>query len=242
MEEKITIGNYTISDIEIDQFIATLSQEQQMYKSVPQFRAQVKERLEEIALFAMDGEEKCLDQSEEFQAAMKITRRDMLGQLAMSKAIEGVEVDEAEAKNYYENNKELFGTPATVSAKHILVDSEDKINEIKNEIDTGAKSFEDAAREYSTCPSGKKGGDLGTFGKGQMVKEFETAAFEGEIKKVIGPVKTQFGYHLIWVDERSESEIEAFENIKEKAMAQLKREKQQEAYDNRIQELRKKFL
>ncbi len=67
---------------------------------------------------------------------------------------------------------------------------------------SGEKVFEDAAKEFSTCPSGQRGGDLGEFGKGQMVKEFEDAAFAAEIGHVVGPVKTQFGYHLIKVEEK----------------------------------------
>lgn len=87
-----------------------------------------------------------------------------------------------------------------VKASHILVKEEAQCNELKEKIANGA-SFEDIARDNSTCPSGKKGGDLGYFGRGQMVKEFETAAFEAGTNEVVGPVKTQFGYHLIKVTE-----------------------------------------
>ncbi|NPV62165.1 MAG: peptidylprolyl isomerase [Methanotrichaceae archaeon] len=85
-----------------------------------------------------------------------------------------------------------------VHACHILVKNEKKAREVTDKISKGM-SFSEAARKYSDCPSGKSGGDLGWFGKGRMVPEFETAAFEGEKGKVLGPVKTQFGYHLIKV-------------------------------------------
>ncbi len=88
-----------------------------------------------------------------------------------------------------------------VRASHILVPTEDKANWIYKEIKNG-KSFEKLAKEYSDCPSKANGGDLGYFGKGQMVGEFEKVAFslkEGEISK---PVKTQFGYHIIKVTGR----------------------------------------
>ena len=88
-----------------------------------------------------------------------------------------------------------------VKASHILVKTEDKANWICNELKKG-KEFGKLAKEYSDCPSKEDGGNLGFFGKGQMVKEFEDAAFslkEGEISK---PVKTQFGYHLIKVTGR----------------------------------------
>lgn len=85
-----------------------------------------------------------------------------------------------------------------VKASHILVSSESEAKALKSEIDEGA-SFEELAKKYSKCPSGKNGGDLGYFRRGQMVKEFENAAFDTEINKVSDPIKTQFGYHLIKV-------------------------------------------
>ncbi|MDR9439398.1 MAG: peptidyl-prolyl cis-trans isomerase [Halomonas sp.] len=91
---------------------------------------------------------------------------------------------------------------AQASARHILVDSEAKCNQLKAEIEAG-RDFAEVAREYSSCPSGKQGGELGTFGPGQMVPEFDKVVFEDEVGKVHGPVKTQFGYHLLEVTERS---------------------------------------
>lgn len=85
-----------------------------------------------------------------------------------------------------------------VHAAHILVKSEKRAKEILDKINAG-ESFAEMAKRKSECPSGKSGGDLGWFGKGRMVPAFEKAAFEGEKGKVIGPVKTEFGYHLIKV-------------------------------------------
>ena len=90
---------------------------------------------------------------------------------------------------------------STVCASHILVPTEIDAIKLKSQI----KNFNDFryyARIYSTCPSGRNGGSLGCFGKGQMVKPFEQAAFEGEIGEVSDPVKTQFGYHLLWITDR----------------------------------------
>ena len=86
-----------------------------------------------------------------------------------------------------------------VHAAHILCKTENKALEVKELLASGQESFAQMARKYSQCPSGKSGGDLGWFGKGRMVPEFEKAAFEGEKGKIIGPVKSQFGYHLIRV-------------------------------------------
>lgn len=85
-----------------------------------------------------------------------------------------------------------------VKASHILISNESEAKALKSQIDEGA-SFEELAQKYSKCPSGANGGDLGYFRRGQMVKEFEDAAFETEINAVSDPIKTQFGYHLIKV-------------------------------------------
>lgn len=89
----------------------------------------------------------------------------------------------------------------SATARHILVESEAKCLQIKAEIEAGT-DFADAAKKYSTCPSRQQGGDLGAFRPGQMVKEFDEAVFSGELNKVLGPVKTQFGYHLLEVTNR----------------------------------------
>jgi peptidyl-prolyl cis-trans isomerase C len=85
-----------------------------------------------------------------------------------------------------------------VHAAHILVKNEKRAKEVLDKIDKGM-SFSEAARKYSDCPSSRNGGDLGWFTKGKMVPEFEKVAFEGEKGKILGPVKSQFGYHLIKV-------------------------------------------
>jgi peptidyl-prolyl cis-trans isomerase C len=90
--------------------------------------------------------------------------------------------------------------PTQVRASHILVPTEKQALELKRKIDEGEK-FHKVAKRFSTCPSKEQGGDLGFFGKGQMVPEFENAAFGAKAGKVAGPVKTQFGYHLILVTE-----------------------------------------
>ena len=92
---------------------------------------------------------------------------------------------------------------AKAQARHILVDSEEKCNDLKQQIIDGA-DFADVARDNSSCPSGKTGGDLGKFGPGQMVKEFDEVVFSGEIGVVHGPVKTQFGYHLLEITSRTD--------------------------------------
>jgi peptidyl-prolyl cis-trans isomerase C len=87
-------------------------------------------------------------------------------------------------------------------ARHILVSSEQECLEIKAKIEAG-EPFESLARKHSSCPSGQQGGELGEFGPGQMVKEFDQVVFNEEVGKVHGPVKTQFGYHLLEITSRT---------------------------------------
>jgi peptidyl-prolyl cis-trans isomerase C len=90
---------------------------------------------------------------------------------------------------------------ATATARHILVTTEEECLKLKTEIEAGS-DFGEVAKLNSSCPSRMRGGDLGSFVPGQMVKEFDEVVFTGEIGKVLGPVKTQFGYHLIEITKR----------------------------------------
>jgi peptidyl-prolyl cis-trans isomerase C len=92
----------------------------------------------------------------------------------------------------------LYCMAAQARASHILVKTEEQAKQIMKRL-TDGEEFAAVAKRFSSCPSGKNGGDLGWFGKGMMVPEFEKIAFEEEVGKVVGPVKTQFGYHVIKV-------------------------------------------
>jgi peptidyl-prolyl cis-trans isomerase C len=91
----------------------------------------------------------------------------------------------------------------TASARHILVSDEQECLDLKTKIEGGA-DFAEIAKKHSLCPSGQSGGDLGEFSKGQMVPEFDTVVFGGELNQTHGPVQTQFGYHLIEITKRSD--------------------------------------
>ena len=88
------------------------------------------------------------------------------------------------------------------SARHILVADQTTCDDLKTRIE-GGEDFAQVAKQYSECPSGQQGGDLGEFSPGMMVKEFDTVVFSADMGKVHGPVKTQFGYHLIEITRRS---------------------------------------
>lgn len=91
----------------------------------------------------------------------------------------------------------------TARARHILVATEQVCEDLKSQIEAGSE-FADLAKAHSECPSGKQGGDLGEFSRGQMVREFDEVVFNAEVGKVHGPVQTQFGYHLIEITQRTD--------------------------------------
>ena len=236
------VGGQEITEELLDLFLQTMPREQQAYISNPQFREQALEQLVSLFLFAKKAEDDKLEETEEFQSVIANAKRDILAQMAMRDVLKTAEVSEEEMKEYYDANQAQYKKGATVSAKHILVAAEEKCNEILAAITSGEKVFEQAAQEFSTCPSGQRGGDLGTFGKGQMVPEFEKAAFEAEINQVLGPVQTQFGYHLIKVEAKNEAEVAAFEEVKESIKRALIQQKQNKLYTDTVAELKEKYM
>ena len=236
------VAGHQITEEELQAFIGHLPKEQQAYASNPQFKEHCKEQLITFHALAKCGEDEKLEETEEFKKGMESARQDILVQMVLKETIESVSVSDDEVKDYFEQNKAQFVKGATVSAKHILTDSEEKCAAILETIVNGEKTFEEAARESSTCPSGAQGGDLGEFGKGQMVKEFEDAAFNAEPGHVVGPVKTQFGYHLIKVEKKNEAKEAGFDEVKDPIRAELLKRKQDQAYLAKVKELKEKYM
>ena len=242
MSEKIlaVAAGHEITEGEVNELIKNYPPEQQIYMSSPQAKQQVLEQIIAFHLFHKMAVEEKITESKEYQEMVEKVKVELASHMAATQVIEGITVEEAEEKKFYDENPDLFAAKAQVSAKHILVDSEDSANDIAKEIADGL-AFEEAAKKYSTCPSKEQGGDLGYFSKGQMVPEFEKAAFEGEVGKVIGPVQTQFGYHLIRVEDKKESSVMSFEQVKDQIHQQLIQNKQKEVYDAKVKELETKY-
>ncbi|SHK86364.1 peptidylprolyl isomerase [Hespellia stercorisuis] len=235
------VAGQEITEADFDSFKQGLPAEQQAYLQNPDAVEFFKKQFVSLYLFAELGKEEKLNETEEYKGTMKNVERDLLGQLAMRNVLQAATVTDEEAESYYNEHKEQFQKPETVHAKHILMESEDEIKDVLNNIEAESISFEDAAQTHSTCPSGQRGGDLGEFGRGQMVAEFEEAAFNADLNKVIGPVKTQFGYHLIKVESHSDAAASPYADVKDSVKTTLIQNKQKEIIEAKEAELRAKY-
>jgi len=148
-----------------------------------------------------------------------------------------IEITEEEMKAYFDEHKDEFAQEQQVHARHILVDDENLAREIYEKLKKG-EDFAELAKQYSTDTATKdNGGDLGFFGKGEMVEEFEKVAFSLKVGEISSPVKTEYGYHIIKVEEKKEAQEPNYENSKEKIKDILFDQKFQEEYYSWIQEL-----
>ena len=169
-----------------------------------------------------------------------VTRRTLVKSL-FDKILNPVTVSDTEINDFYNKNLSNFASPAQTHAHHILVKEEDTAKTLMATLEKEPAKFEEIAKSSSICPSGSQGGDLGNFAEGQMVAEFENACKAAEIGKVTGPVKTQFGYHIIRVDSRTPAGTMKLEDVKEDIKNQLLPQKQKEVFDAYVETLRKEF-
>ena len=188
-------------------------------------------------LLLLDALDKKMDEDSEYQEELEKLKENLLTQYAVRKVLDSIGISDEEAKDFYEKNPELFVSPGQIRASHILVEDEAKANELHAEIEAGG-DFALLAADNSTCPSAAAGGDLNYFSRGQMVPEFEDAAFELEVGGVSKPVKTQFGYHIIKLTDKKEPVTHDFASVQPNIVQNLTAQKQQESYINFIEGLK----
>jgi peptidyl-prolyl cis-trans isomerase C len=209
--------------------------------------ADVKKRFKDEGQFkATLSNMKMSEDDLKLQIARLATIRQFVGKEFGSK----ITIDDSEAKTFYDGNPKLFQKPEQVHARHILIkvktdanevdkaSARKKIEDIKQRIDKG-EDFAELARIESQGPSSTRGGDLGFFGKGRMVKPFEDAAFALQANEVSGIVETQFGYHLIQALEHKPAETLAFDKVKDRIKANLRDDQIQKDVKNYVAVLEK---
>jgi peptidyl-prolyl cis-trans isomerase C len=165
--------------------------------------------------------------------------------------VDQIKISDAEAKRFYDTNPDLFSRPETIKASHILIkvgpesgadqkaEADKKLKAVQTQIADG-KDFAEVARQFSEGPSRTNGGDLGFFGRGQMVPPFEEAAFALAPGQVSDKVVTRFGYHIIKVTDKKPAGTESFDASKETIMRRLKQEKAAQEIKGYVEDLRGK--
>lgn len=210
--KPITEGDLAVAESEIGADMGTMPAQQK--------RASLLEFLIDNQLFAEAAEKDKLDQSTDFQTRLTYLKRRALRELYFEKVIKAG-VTDADARKIYDEQVKLLKPEEEVSARHILVDTEAEAKALKDKIDKGA-DFAQLAKENSKDPGSKDdGGNLGYFGHGQMVPQFEEVVFKLKKGEVSDPVKTQFGWHLVKLDDRRVKQPPAFEIVKDRIVQSL---------------------
>jgi peptidyl-prolyl cis-trans isomerase C len=190
-------------------------------------------------LVMQDAQKQGLDKSPEVAAKMEDMKKRVIVEAYLKKKVEEqVKLSDADLQKFYDQNKDKFKAGEQVRASHILVKTEKEAQDVLAQLKGGAK-FEDLAKKYSVDPAGQKGGDLGWFGKGNMIPEFEKAAFAMKEGETSGIVKTKFGFHIIKLTGKRPAGLLPFAEVKEQLKASLMPEKQQEVFKKVKEDLKK---
>ena len=229
-EVVLTVGDDKVTAKEFDDFIGDLPPQVQMMAQGPAKRM-VADELVKVKLLSQEAEKRGLEKSPKFQRQMQLMKEQLLASEVANS--EQQAVDDAAIKKYYDEHPAEF---EQVKARHILIrsgvpastqpgakpvtdeEAKAKIEAVRKRIVDGKEDFAKVAKEVSDDKhSGEEGGELGTFGHGMMVPQFEQAAFAAKVGEVTEPIKTQFGYHIILVDEKKTQPLdEVKDELKQK--------------------------
>lgn len=249
----VTVNGAAITQEDVDS--ALMNATQGRFNQVPadkqaEFRQQVLQQLIGTELVYGDAKKTGVLDSKEFNDEYAKVQERVKKQLAIQvwqkQQLDKVKVSDKELKSYYDKNKEEFNEKESVHARHILVKTEDEAKKIILELKTlSGKALKDRfielAKTKSTGPSGPKGGDLGFFTQGQMVPAFNDTVFKmkvGTITKT--PVSTQFGFHVIYLEEKKKSTLRKFSEVKTVIDQRLKMEKFKSVMAAKMEDLQKK--
>ena len=239
----VTVNGKNITKQDAEQFVAAAQPNAHFMQLDKAQQNMIKERLVEKILFTELAKKEEVDKNPEFLKNMEKIKEELLVNMWMKIQLESTIVSDSEAKEFYAKNKDKFKQPESVKASHILVKTEDEAKAIIKELKPlkGAalkEKFVVLAKAKSTGPSGPKGGDLGNFSKGQMVPEFSKAVWALKVGQMTTkPVKTQFGYHVIYLESKAEAKPTPYEQVKEKIIISLK----QKQFSAKITEVAKEL-
>ncbi|MDY6915845.1 MAG: peptidylprolyl isomerase [Candidatus Cloacimonadota bacterium] len=240
MQILAKVNGKEITTEHVDQFIKSLGQRAAQFDNEAG-RKQILDELINQNLFLVDAQDSDLESTEEFQKEMQRMKDLVLTQMNINKTLYSVGVIPKEVEQYFEENKDKYGSAESADTSHILVDSQEKSQEIYDMLKNDEINFAEAAQKYSKCPSKQKGGKLGMYPRGQMVPEYDDVVFNMEIGTISEPVKTQFGYHIIKVHDKKDAVKAKYEDVKERVHKDLLSAKQRQVYTKKVNELKEKY-
>ena len=244
MEEKIlaTVEGKAITNIQLDGLIQQAPQDQQNQFRTHEGHRQLLNEMIAQELFYLEGKKEKIEETQDFKKEFEEMKEKFLKSYMISHFMGSVSVEEKEVKDYYDAHPKEFIAPDSIRASHILLPAEQQAKDIINEINNGDKSFEDAAKAYSICPSKDVGDDLNYFSKGKMVPEFEKVAFALKVGEMTDkPIKTEFGWHIIKITDSKSGETIPYDVVKDSLHHFLLGQKQNHEYMSEVEELKKSF-
>jgi peptidyl-prolyl cis-trans isomerase C len=235
------IGDKTITDSDVQEMVDAVPERFKDAYMTPEGKQKTLDYLVNIYVLAAEAEKTGLDKAPEVQRLLNFTNKDILARVYLDKMTKNLSAPtEQDALKQFENNKSQYVTPETVHLHHILVQSEKEAKTVLDRLKKGEK-FADIAGEVSICPSKLRGGDLDWLPRGSLVPEIEEVAFSAKSGQITGPVKSQFGYHIVYVEDKKPPQENSFEQVKDYIIEQLKFQQQQEQYEQLAENLRKKM-
>jgi len=237
-----TIGDNKITDKDLQLKVDSLPAQYVSFYSSADGKRKLLDQLVQQKLFYLEAKAKNYEQDADVQEALSKMKEEVMTNFYLKKEMEKITVSDKEISDYYSQNKTKFNAEPGVKASHILVKEEAVAKELLAKIKAGG-SFEEIAKEKSTCPSGKNGGDLGYFSRGQMVKPFEDVAFELKPGTIADqPVQTQFGWHIIKVTDKKEAQQKEIAEVKGEIRSTLLYEKQKQKLTDLTDKAKAKYV
>lgn len=239
----VTVNGNNITKQDAETFVNSSSPQAHFSQLKQSQKAMIIDRLVEKELFTELAAKEGIDKKPEFARNVAKIKKELLVNMWMKTQMDNAVVSDSEAKAFYDKNADKFIQKASVHARHILVKDEKTAQAIIDEMkdlkgDALKTKFIELAKAKSTGPSGPKGGDLGSFSKGQMVPAFSKAVWALKVGDITTkPVKTQFGYHVIYLEEKKAAETIPYDKVKEKIIASLK----QQQFATKIKEVAKEL-
>jgi peptidyl-prolyl cis-trans isomerase C len=241
--EKIlaTIGNETVTEADLQQMADAVPERLRHLYLTPEGRQKSLDYVINIYVLAAEAQKEGMDKSPEVRRLLAFTTKDLLARLYLDKASRTIKDPTVEdAKAYYEKNKAQYATPESVHLRHILVKTEKEAQDALKRLQKGEK-FDALAQKVSICPSKEQGGDLDWVPKGTLLGEVENAAFAMDKGQITGPVKSTFGYHVLFLEDKRPAQQSSFDQVKDYIVEQLQFQRRQEHYEKLADSLRKKM-